>query len=272
MAKLRKRAWMKLSEAAEMLSNLTGETVTFNDLLRYGEEGTLTLSFYFLEPLPVHIGNYKTFNEPEIGVSPWERLRHYPDHTLYKGGANDEFPHQISGLWEIQSTDTSKILFVHGAETRDETEILTRALPRITKYAENGPYWRYLYLFSIGMDRVQTAAIHHQDIPANTLVCVRPEMIEQIMDETGEPIESNTEVSELHRTQRTLAAIATGLASKYPAYRKNGGKPNASQLAKLATEHLRDAASDRTPHGFSETTARLTIAEALKACPDLTET
>ncbi len=192
MAKLRKRAWMKLSEAAEMLSNLTGETVTFNDLLRYGEEGTLTLSFYFLEPLPVHAESYKVFDEPEIGISAWERLRHCPDHTLYKGGANNEFPHEISGLWEIRSTDTAKILFVHGAETRDESEILARAIPRITEYAENGPFWRYLHVFSIGMNRVQTAIIHHQDIPANTLVCIRPEMIEQIIDETGEPNESNT--------------------------------------------------------------------------------
>ena len=80
---------------------------------------------------------------------------------------------------------------------------------------------------------------------------------------------SDSEATELTRIQRTLAALAHGLARKYPAY-KHGNKPNVSQLAKLATEHLRDATSDRTPHGFSETTARQTIAEGLKVCPDLT--
>lgn len=87
---------------------------------------------------------------------------------------------------------------------------------------------------------------------------------------TSVQTDSETEALELRRTQRTLAALAVGLAGKFPTYR-NGNKPNASQLAKLATEHLRDSQSDRTPHGFSETTARLTIAEALKACPELAE-
>ncbi|MEQ5837457.1 hypothetical protein [Marinobacter sp. NFXS9] len=76
--------------------------------------------------------------------------------------------------------------------------------------------------------------------------------------------------SELKRTQRTLAALVLGLAEKYPGYRA-GEKPNASQIARLATEHLRDADSDRTPHGFSETTVRQTIAAAIKACPELSE-
>jgi hypothetical protein len=82
--------------------------------------------------------------------------------------------------------------------------------------------------------------------------------------------QTNTEATELRRTQRTLAALAIGLAEKHPGY-KHGSKPNALQLAKLATEHLRDGESDRTPHGFSETTARQTITEALKACPELSE-
>lgn len=77
--------------------------------------------------------------------------------------------------------------------------------------------------------------------------------------------------AELKRAQRTLAALALGLAKNYPSY-KIGEKPNASQLARLATDHLRDAQNDRTPHGFSETTARQTISAALRACPELSET
>lgn len=74
--------------------------------------------------------------------------------------------------------------------------------------------------------------------------------------------------SELKRTQRAMAALVLGLADKHPAY-KSGDKPNASQLARTATEHLRDEHHDRTPPGFSETTVRQVIAAALKACPDL---
>ena len=74
--------------------------------------------------------------------------------------------------------------------------------------------------------------------------------------------------AELKRLQRTVAALALGLAAKPGAYNK-AGKPNVLQIAKLATEHLRDGQSDRTPHGFSETTVRSTITAALKACPEL---
>jgi hypothetical protein len=87
-------------------------------------------------------------------------------------------------------------------------------------------------------------------------------------DESTDP--GPEEDSELKRTQRALAALVLGLADKYPVYR-SGEKPNAKQLARLATEHLRDATSDRTPHGFSETTVRQAISAALKACSELTE-
>lgn len=74
--------------------------------------------------------------------------------------------------------------------------------------------------------------------------------------------------TEVKRLQRTVAALALGLAAKPGIYNK-ADKPNVSQLAKLATEHLRDGQNDRTPHGFSETTVRNTISAALKACPEL---
>lgn len=80
--------------------------------------------------------------------------------------------------------------------------------------------------------------------------------------------ESAVDDTVLRCTQRALAALALGLAAKPGTYNK-AGKPNVSQLAKLATEHLRDGQNDRTPHGFSETTVRNTIAAALKACPEL---
>lgn len=79
--------------------------------------------------------------------------------------------------------------------------------------------------------------------------------------------DTGTEDTELRRTQRTLAALAIGLADKHPAYR-HGEKTNVKALAETATDHLRDA-NGRTPHGFSDRTARDAITAALKACRDL---
>lgn len=73
--------------------------------------------------------------------------------------------------------------------------------------------------------------------------------------------------SELNRCRRVLAALAVGLADKHNIY-SHGKKPNIKALAEIATGHLRDA-NGRTPHGFSDRTAREAITAALKAWPDL---
>lgn len=83
------------------------------------------------------------------------------------------------------------------------------------------------------------------------------------------PVSTADDETETKRLQRTVAALALGLMKKHGNTYNRNGEPNASQLAKLATEHLRDATSDRTPHGFSETIVRQTIGAALKACPEL---
>jgi len=85
----------------------------------------------------------------------------------------------------------------------------------------------------------------------------------------SEPAQSANQTStEIKRLQRTVAALALGLAVNHNTYGRVG-KPNVSQLAKVATEHLRDGQSDRTPPGFSDTTVRNTITAALNACPEL---
>jgi hypothetical protein len=103
-------------------------------------------------------------------------------------------------------------------------------------------------------------------IPTHPIIQAYDRLFEIEGLEPAQP--ANQTSTEIKRLQRTVAALALGLAAKPGTYNK-AGKPNVSQLAKLATEHLRDATSDRTPHGFSETTVRQTIAAALKACPEL---
>jgi len=142
-------------------------------------------------------------------------------------------------------------------------------------------------IFSLFKDGEGLLTIYYEDgkeyvfnppmkITKGDLVVTRKELLrfEEQQADGPEVLEAPPEInagdSELKRTQRALAALVLGLADKYPVYR-SGEKPNAKQLARLATEHLRDATSDRTPHGFSETTVRQAISAALKACPDLTD-
>jgi hypothetical protein len=124
-----------------------------------------------------------------------------------------------------------------------------------------------------------------QQFPLNSLLVIRAENLQKFINQITKISETDRQEttansnqnatpaaapdeSEIKRLQRTIAALTLGLMKKHGTYNRNG-EPNASQLAKLATEHLRDADSDRTPHGFSETTVRQTIAAALKACPEL---
>ena len=81
------------------------------------------------------------------------------------------------------------------------------------------------------------------------------------------PVDDETEIK---RLQRTVAALALGLAAKGGTYGK-AGKPNVSQLERLATEHLRDGQDDRAPPGFGPSTVRKAITDALNACPELKE-
>jgi hypothetical protein len=124
-----------------------------------------------------------------------------------------------------------------------------------------------------------------QQFPLNSLLGIRAENLQKFINQITEISETDRQEitansnqnatpaaapdeSEIKRLQRTVAALTLGLMKKHSTYNRNG-EPNASQLAKLATEHLRDATSDRTPHGFSETTVRNTITAALNACPEL---
>jgi len=108
-------------------------------------------------------------------------------------------------------------------------------------------------------------------LPDETMIGITREELDNLLTDNtaaSDQPESETEATELRRTQRTLAALAIGLAKKHRTY-SHGKKASVNALAETATDHLRDA-NGRTPHGFSDRTARDAIAAALKACPDLT--
>tara|TARA_R110001592_G_scaffold283291_1_gene551215 strand:+ start:137 stop:1240 length:1104 start_codon:yes stop_codon:yes gene_type:complete len=114
----------------------------------------------------------------------------------------------------------------------------------------------------IRRDELQRFAntLNESEIPKPT------DQLEALPDDSQEA-RSGSNNSELRRMQRTLAALAIGLADKHGTYR-HGGKPNVKALAETATDHLRDE-NGRAPHGFSDKTARDAITAALNACPDL---
>jgi hypothetical protein len=110
-------------------------------------------------------------------------------------------------------------------------------------------------------------------LPDREPLVIRRDELQRFADTLNEPepnlSAASSDDSEVARLQRTVAALALGLMKKHGNTYNRNGEPNASQLAKVATDHLRDATSDRTPHGFSDTTVRQTITAALKACPEL---
>ena len=140
--------------------------------------------------------------------------------------------------------------------------------PRLKKsrtlkiFARKGDYWKRP-IFSELPKNAQIMVT-----PANLMDLLEIPECKNAKDVMGR--DGRDSEQEIKRLQRTVAALALGLMKKHGTYNCNG-EPNALQLAKLATEHLRDPASDRTPHGFSETTVRQTITAALRACPELKE-
>lgn len=303
------KRWLTLEDAANYLSLIFDEAVSKNDLIQLALEGHLTLSVIF--PNPITTVLYQETPEEsrtqriltgDVKDSPdalLERLDLFAraswslsvDQRLFEPDFQKE--HWATGLWDFPVIERTVNPLILGEKMQaaisnipldDEKQEPSSTLgPIVLQHTETGDYWGLISYKEIpgdedtsGWKRRDFFNKHHSLPATATIVISQPQLrafVDSVSD-VGHNItssESDSEATELRRTQRTLAALAAGLASKYPAY-KNGKKPNASQLAKLATEHLRDVTSDRTPHGFSETTARLAIAEALKACPDLTET
>jgi hypothetical protein len=303
------KKWLTLEDSAKYLSLTFNETIEAKDLIQLALEGELTLSVLFPDQtIAVRYEHNKSAHEPMeqllqtdlLGRLQRQRRMSWAlmvsAEMLYE--PNFEECWNIEGVWEFPCTAGSGNIEILGSMLSSALsaplELPASYLTNFTIIIRNPASNEMWGLVELSYDAFEdelpsTQASYdyrrREELPNRALIVLTQTEIQRFISsvnaaEQGTQSE-NTEhqehspanaildnESEIKRLQRTVAALALGLAAKPGAYNK-AGKTNVSQLAKLATEHLRDGQNDRTPHGFSETTVRNTIAAALKACPEL---
>jgi hypothetical protein len=300
----RLKKWLTLEDSAKYLSLALGEPVETKDLIQLSLENNLALSI--LLPDRVMAVKYKhnpKAHEPEPPTQsrrdPFglldrlELMRRLSwalvldEKTMYEPDFEDV--RHVSGLWGLPCIERSNNITLLGSRLKSaltQSHISHEAKPGfgpiIIQNSDTDKFWGLVKLSSTAFDDDDSehrprsgdyAPIH--ELPKDTFIGVSQTELQRFIGALQEPdaittggqLESESEATELRRTQRTLAALAIGLAGKHGTY-NNNNKPNVKALAETATGHLRDA-SGRTPHGFSDRTARDAITAALKACPDL---
>ena len=288
-----RKSWYTLSEAANYLAQSTeGQSkVTALDLLQLAMDDELTISLRLTQHFLHGFGGEKVFSPAELSAdgAVWDDMGvmttpfglgenplpcfqtiHIPPGILditHRGGGQRLFNHLWAQTMEQTIASPGKVTtdeMLHHAITGpdaifDENIIVSDEGPSITFTLPLNliPEGSYLVVRTTSLDKLLSepaayaiASIAQQDVSLSLVATA-----------------SDAE-RELKRLQRTVAALALGLAVNHNTYGRVG-KPNVLQLAKVATEHLRDGQNDRTPHGFSESTVRQTITAALNACPEL---
>jgi hypothetical protein len=292
MSRIIRKSWYTLTEAADYLTqNSKGSAkVTASDVLQFAIDGELTLSIRITQDstsrLPfaslARCSAYSALSksERELEKKHIENNKSHPllglifDRKAFRTEYIDIMD-LYADVWDIALAGAGGRFFamlwgnskLPGAPGPDSFDSAISKLPY--RFGDD--------LVLINVDREIAFSVPIQAMPEGSYLGVRFSELSQLL--TGDS--ANTERQEyppamvtlngesnVKRLQRTVAALALGLAAKPGTYSK-AGKPNVSQLAKLATEHLRDGQSDRTPPGFSDTTVRNTITAALEACPEL---
>jgi hypothetical protein len=296
---LKLKNWVTVKDAASYLSLVLEDTVNESDLIQLALEKKLTISVFLHEAVTaVSYQNdntdYVSFLATTADDSTEEIISRFQNdpRKIWRYVSDDWDFHRpnfhltfsISQLNDLLVTETSSWLL-------NQMLLTSFAKPSISEsQCPRGP----IMLFDPGLNvlcgliellpkadddqkSLADRAVPVTTLPASASLVVSRETLakftasllsnEADTDQNAPPAATDDD-SEIKRLQRTVAALALGLAAKPGTYNK-AGKPNVSQLAKLATEHLRDATSDRTPPGFGDSTVRNTITAALNACPEL---
>jgi len=289
MKPLIRKLWYTLTEAANYLTrNTEGDSeVTVSDVLQLAVNEQIALSikvtgvsdysvpFGHLIPLGVLSDGERMDalnREVEIsGLTSPTIINSEKFHVAYQGNIMLDV-----GLWDLEFQSAKRILnkLWGDSKTLIDSDI-DRLNPWTFKSLYYGPYDDKIVIFDMDLNVI--ISVPPERIPEGTYLVVKQSELSRLLTDDSTNTEHHKcppaittldDETEIKRLQRTIAALALGLAAKPGTYNK-AGKPNVLQLAKVATEHLRDGQSDRTPHGFSETTVRNTITAALKACPEL---
>jgi hypothetical protein len=295
---LKLKSWVTLKDAASHLSLLLEETVNESDLIQLALEQKLTLSVVFPEPVSVVLYEQCDVSgegsaEDVVEHSPQElkellallKKDRRRDWRYFEGGQvyepSFDYGYTLSGLNNLIMSETiSWVLaeFLQSSLSKPPLSSLFRCGGPIMIFEPESELLWGLVNFIPNDSGPEDASLAERaewvnEIPKSASLVLSNDTLARftaslLNDDEVEPPATSANDSEIKRLQRTVAALALGLAAKPGTYNK-AGKPNVSQLAKLATEHLRDGQSDRTPPGFSDTTVRNTITAALNACPEL---
>ncbi|MFV8570032.1 hypothetical protein ACNQ6O_02370 [Marinobacter sp. SBS5] len=300
---LKRKNWLTLEDSARCLSITLSEEVSPGDLIQLALEGHFNLSVMLpRETLAVKYELNESAHDPAptldntpdgllarldlFSRSSWALIP--STRTLYE--PNFDMTTHIAGLWGFPCFESSGNMDILGqrlSQTLSSRPIndspSDRLHPIVVQHSDSQDIYALVTLsdeFRVDFSAELAPRSKYTlcSLPENSFLGIKQDELQHFITSLNEPESTDDKAlnppddrandKDIIRTQRALAALAIGLSKKQPAYR-TGDKPNALRLAKLATDHLRDSESDRTPFGFSETLMRETISAALKACPEL---
>jgi len=194
-------------------------------------------------------------------------------HVAYQGNVMLDV-----GLWDLEFQSAKRILnkLWGDSKTLIDSDI-DRLNPWTFKSLYYGPYDDKIVIFDMDLNVI--ISVPPERIPEGTYLVVKQSELSRLLTDDSTNTEHHKcppaittldDETEIKRLQRTVAALALGLADKYPVYRY-GEKPNISKLVSLAIDHLRSEQGDQVPNGFGKSTMENTIKAALESCPELKE-
>ena len=299
---LKLKSWVTLKDAASHLSLLLEETVNESDLIQLALEQKLTLSVVFPEPVSVVL--YEQCDVSGEGLAE-DVVEHSPQELKellallkkdrrrdwryfdFEGGQvyepSFDYGYTLSGLNNLIMSETISWVLAEFLQSSLSKPPLSSSFrcggPIMIFEPESELLWG-LVNFIPNDSGPEDASLAERaewvnEIPKSASLVLSNDTLARftaslLNDDAVEPPATSANDSEIKRLQRTVAALALGLADKYPVYRY-GEKPNISKLVSLAIDHLRSEQGDQVPNGFGKSTMENTIKAALESCPELKE-
>jgi hypothetical protein len=206
---LKLKDWLTVPDAARHLSILFGEDVTEADVLRFGLDGRLTLSAYFVNP---KYGRYGKII-PEISIKSENVKRAIREGCLLKEGGAFSFVGDIThfeGVWDLS------MLGAERAQVEQKYQSLTGG-PEVRLFSADGALvnrpdgaWGRL-LINEQADEEQYHKYPTGGLPSDAIFVVRTSALRDLEALISEPNPTTERPIEL-REKTTLLVIIAALA------------------------------------------------------------